>query len=107
MRTEHLFQASLSYSLANGSSVRQSTAYVLKKLCEEQAFADEVFIAMTARDIEIAERELLESEECPDYHPSCLDLVESRTRTNWRTSFSIMVLPTRIRALLAQEETWL
>lgn len=31
---------------------------ILKKLCEEQAIAHEVFNAMTARDIEIAEAEL-------------------------------------------------
>jgi hypothetical protein len=51
---------------------------ILKKLCEEQAIADEVFVAMTARDVEIAERELLESGECPDYHPSCLDLIREQ-----------------------------
>ncbi len=48
---------------------------ILKKLCEEQAIADEVFSAMTARDVEITERDLLESGECPNYNPSCMDLI--------------------------------
>ena len=51
---------------------------ILKKLCDEQAIADEVFSIMTARDVEIAERELLESGECPEYYPSCLDLVRDQ-----------------------------